>query len=92
VIVPNFDPWVEGVVVNNPYSKLPDVSFWRRAVANVLPQEVDPVSEVSFTIHPNTEIATAGSCFAQHIARRLCKQGFRYFVAESGPATTGAKD
>jgi hypothetical protein len=29
-------------------------------------------------------IATAGSCFAQHIARRLQESGYKYFVTEPG--------
>ena len=37
-----------------------------------------------FTLERKTKVATAGSCFAQHIARTLNKSGFGYFVAETG--------
>ena len=35
-------------------------------------------------ITPDTKIATAGSCFAQHIARHLRNSGFNHFVVEPG--------
>jgi hypothetical protein len=36
-----------------------------------------------FTIDRSDRIATAGSCFAQHIAQRLSASGFHYLVTES---------
>jgi peptidoglycan/LPS O-acetylase OafA/YrhL len=44
--------------------------------------EVDPVGAFTLRITPETRVATAGSCFAQHIARHLQQAGFHYFVAE----------
>ena len=35
-------------------------------------------------IDPRSKVATAGSCFAQHIARHLRSSGYNYFVAETG--------
>ena len=35
-------------------------------------------------IAPDTRVATAGSCFAQHIARYLRNSGFNYYVTEPG--------
>jgi len=66
--------------MTNPYKDLPDHAFWRRAVANG--QEVDPAVLPAFRIQTHDKVATAGSCFAQHIARHLKKRGFNYFVAE----------
>ncbi|MCM2264662.1 MAG: GSCFA domain-containing protein [Desulfuromonadales bacterium] len=37
-----------------------------------------------FVIGKDERVATAGSCFAQHISNRLAKIGFNYFVPESG--------
>jgi hypothetical protein len=68
----------------NPYSKLRSHQLWRRAVSNVSRQEFDPVVSVKFAIGSNDRIATAGSCFAQHISRRLDQIGFNYFVPEAG--------
>lgn len=68
----------------NPYSRLPDHQFWRRAVSGVDRQDFDPVTATRFKISPEARIATAGSCFAQHISRRLSQIGFNYFVTEAG--------
>lgn len=73
----------------NPYKNLPDSSFWSRAVARPLPAAVDPVSTPPFYIGQNDQIATAGSCFAQHIARTLKKKGYQYLETESGPPDRG---
>lgn len=68
----------------NPYSDLPDHQFWRRSISNVAPHEVDPVVDPRFRIERSARVATAGSCFAQHISRRLSAIGFNYFVPENG--------
>jgi len=69
----------------HPYAGLPENQFWRKSVHG----DVDPVTS-SFTIGRHERIATAGSCFAQHIARALRDKGFNYFVAETDPGTGGA--
>ena len=69
----------------HPYSALPRYAFWNRSVAGVPPFAVDPVVDVPFRISPSDAVATAGSCFAQHIARALQKNRFRYFVSEPAP-------
>lgn len=70
----------------NPYKARAPYSFWRSAVAGVAPFALDPVTRVGFKIGRDDKVATAGSCFAQHISRNLAKNGFRYFVAEQAPA------
>jgi hypothetical protein len=67
---------------NHPYSDLPDYAFWRRAVANVPGDALDPVVDVPFHISPRDRVATAGSCFAQHIGRYLSAAGCAYLVTE----------
>lgn len=69
---------------HNPYRNLPDKAFWRRSIERKSAPEVDPVGIFDLRITPTTKIATAGSCFAQHIARHLRKNGFCYYVAEPG--------
>ena len=71
--------------MTHPYSTLPDSSFWRRAVAGTSAENVDPVVEAKFVISHHDRIATAGSCFAQHLARRLELAGFNYLVTEDVP-------
>jgi hypothetical protein len=68
----------------HPYKSLPEKAFWRRSVAGIDPGKVDPVGTFDLQIHPDTKVATAGSCFAQHIARYLKNSGFSYYVAEAG--------
>ena len=66
----------------HPYETLPSHCFWRRSVAAVAPEQVDPVVSAKFTVSPLDRIATAGSCFAQHIARHLTSCGFNYYLTE----------
>ncbi len=68
----------------HPYKSLPEMAFWRRSIADVRPSEVDPVGEFNLRIGPDARVATAGSCFAQHIARHLAASGYNYYVAEPG--------
>ncbi len=65
-----------------PYRGLPAAAYWRGAVAGIDADVVDPVSELGFRLTPQSRIGTAGSCFAQHIARYLSQAGCNYFVAE----------
>ncbi len=74
--------------MRNPYATRPDHTFWRRAVA-IAPDQVDPVVAAKITIAPNHRVATAGSCFAQHISRALMARGFNYLVTETGPEAEG---
>jgi hypothetical protein len=71
-------------MTEHPYSSLPNHAYWRRAIANKPVAEIDPVTATRFTIGKSDKVATAGSCFAQHIARHLAGAGFTYFVAEDG--------
>lgn len=70
------------VSTQSPYRGLADHQFWRRAVERVEPSEVDPVVSGQFRISKSDKVATAGSCFAQHISRTLANVGFNYYVAE----------
>jgi hypothetical protein len=69
--------------LESPYAELPDHRFWRRAIERVPGAELDPVVSAGFTLDRTTRVATAGSCFAQHIARRLRAEGFNYMVADA---------
>jgi hypothetical protein len=73
------------VEAGSPYAGLADHQFWRRAMEKVPAAEVDPVvGSPRFRIASTDRVATAGSCFAQHIARTLKHNGLQYFVAETG--------
>lgn len=75
----------------NPYNDQPDRAFWRRAVAS------DHVTQMNrlFDGMPglaDAKIATAGSCFAQHIGRELRARGLRYLDYEPAPPFLNAAD
>jgi hypothetical protein len=70
--------------MSHPYKNLPDKAFWKRAVAAPARADVDPVGVFDLRITRETKVATAGSCFAQHIARYLRDSGYNYYVAEPG--------
>ena len=76
--------------IDNPYSNLPASSFWRRAVSGRRRTEIDPVIATGFKISDHDQIATAGSCFAQHISNMLVIEGFQYLVTEVEPLTAQA--
>ncbi|MDE2303321.1 MAG: GSCFA domain-containing protein [Sphingomonadales bacterium] len=67
------------------YSGLPASSYWRQAVAETEYPELDPVVSAKFTLDKADAIATAGSCFAQHVARALKAAGYNYLDVEPAP-------
>jgi hypothetical protein len=69
---------------SNPYQDLPDYQFWRRAIEQLPVSDVNPVVNARFKLNRKSKVATAGSCFAQHISRTLTKHGFNYYVTETG--------
>ncbi len=68
----------------NPYKGAKDHQMWRRAVSRVEAHRIDPVVDPKFKITAEMRVGTAGSCFAQHIAKQISKIGFNYFVPEDG--------
>ncbi len=71
--------------MTHPYAQQPDHAFWRQAVADPAAQDiglVDPVVAPAFHIDRHQRIATAGSCFAEHVARHLRQAGVRPFITE----------
>lgn len=66
----------------HPYRTLPDHCFWKQSVSQLSAEAVDPVVEPPFRIRIKDRVATAGSCFAQHISKHLRAGGFRFLDAE----------
>ncbi|NWK95769.1 GSCFA domain-containing protein [Sphingobium lactosutens] len=73
----------------SPYSGLPDRQFWRKEPGIVEPALFDPVHNVPFRIGPDDRIVTAGSCFAQHVARYLNNSGYHHLVTEQAHPLMG---
>lgn len=69
-------------MADHPYKRMPDSAYWRRSVA-AEGAAVDPLVGDFPRIGPSDKVATAGSCFAQHVARHLAAAGFTYLVTES---------
>ena len=69
----------------NPYSNLPKSAFWKTGVAQENPFAIEGIYKKKFDIPPNAKIATAGSCFAQHISRHLKKNGYNVLDVEPPP-------
>jgi len=67
----------------HPYSHLPDRHFWRRFVSDSTWRELPFMDLPKFTLRTEDRMATAGSCFAQHITRYMKKVGLQPFIAEA---------
>lgn len=71
----------------SPYENLPPRAFWRSGVSEQHPLRIADLYRKKFALSPEHAIATAGSCFAQHIARRLRLAG--YSIVDKEPAPLG---
>ena len=69
-------------MADHPYRDLPDSAYWRRSVPTA-GAFADPVAGFGIRLSREDRVATAGSCFAQHIARHLAASGFSYLVTET---------
>ena len=70
---------------DHPYRRLSDRSVWRKAVAEKSPYSLEEIYRSKFPITAEDRIVTAGSCFAQHIARKLRESGFNFCDYEPAP-------
>jgi hypothetical protein len=70
-------------MADHPYKHAASYQRWRQAVSHTPPDALDPVVAAKFRIRQADRIVTAGSCFAQHIARALREAGFDFLVTES---------
>ena len=66
----------------HPYSNLPDKNFWKKSVSDTQWANFPFNSKIKFQLKPDYRLATAGSCFAQHISRYMKKIGLIPYIAE----------
>lgn len=66
----------------SPYASQPAHAFWRSAVVEQQPDAVAKLHQPRFALTPDTAIMTAGSCFAQHLHRKLRGMGWGVIVKE----------
>lgn len=69
---------------SNPYSKLPSRAFWRAAISDVHYADLSQLWE-PLPLTRQDRIATAGSCFAQHIGNNLARRGAAFMDLEPPP-------
>lgn len=69
----------------NPYTDLPSRNFWRSGTAESAASKFPDLFRPRFPISQKTRIATAGSCFAQHVGRHLRSLGYDILDAEPPP-------
>ena len=72
-------------IMKSPYDDIPQSAFWSKGVANASPFKLDQIFRKKWDIGANDKIATAGSCFAQHISRYMRKAGFNLMDVEPPP-------
>ena len=77
--------------MTNPYLKLEDYRFWKKAVSQIIPGSLDPVTE-KFFIKADEKIVTMGSCFAQHLSNVVKKNNYNYFISEKSPENLTADE
>jgi hypothetical protein len=67
----------------HPYKNLPDTKFWKKFVTTTDWRSLSIGGNVKFILDNTDKIATAGSCFAQHITRHLQRNGLNTYFAET---------
>lgn len=72
-------------MIMNPYKNLPSKAFWKTGVVESNPSDLDGVYVKKWNISASDKIATAGSCFAQHISKHLKKNNFSVIDIEPPP-------
>lgn len=77
--------------MTHPYAALPPQQYWTQGVAEAA-DPTDLVLDPSFAIRRSDRVASAGSCFAQHISRALTESGFRFLVTEEHAPAPGVTD
>lgn len=70
----------------NPYETFPPESFWKSGVSACTPEAIENIWQPKFLLARTDRVATAGSCFAQHIARHLRRRGYDVIDAEPPPS------
>lgn len=72
-------------MTDHPYQDLPASAYWRSGVSAASPFHVADVFAQKFAIPSDAGIATAGSCFAQHLGRRIDAAGYDFLDVEPAP-------
>ncbi len=71
--------------MKSPYTGLPPHAFWRTGVSEQNPLTITDLYRRKFEIGLADKIVTAGSCFAQSIAKHFTAHGYSVINAEPAP-------
>ena len=82
--------YAKATEMKSPYSDLPKSAFWKSAVSER--GDLHGIYVRKWEIATSDKIATAGSCFAQHIGRHLKRHGFNVMDMEPSPQALSEKD
>tara|TARA_R110000823_G_scaffold210224_13_gene340554 strand:- start:11886 stop:12971 length:1086 start_codon:yes stop_codon:yes gene_type:complete len=77
---------------NSPYANLDSTAFWRTAVADRHPFDIERLYRPKYKLKRSDSIATAGSCFAQEIGWRLRRAGIEVVDTEAVPPSAWTPD
>lgn len=77
--------------MNSPYMNLEPRSYWRTGVVERHALQMGDIYRKKFDIRPGEQIATAGSCFAQHISNHLRNNGCQVLDTEPAPSDLNVK-
>jgi hypothetical protein len=69
----------------HPYLNLESKSFWSKTISLGNPNISNDIFSPKFKINKSSSLATAGSCFAQHISKYLRINGFNLLDVEPPP-------
>lgn len=75
----------------NPYSSQPSRAFWRTGVSERHLLAIPDLYYPKFPVKHGDKIATAGSCFAQHITNNMIGYGFNVLNVEPAPEGLDSK-
>lgn len=78
--------------MENPYLNLPNNRFWKSGVVGSSSLALEGIFLPKWKINRQMKIATAGSCFAQHITSTLRHHNFNVFDYEPPPANLSEAD
>lgn len=71
--------------MTHPYTSLPPQAFWSTGISRTDRARMPGLYTPRLKIHHDTALATAGSCFAQHLTRTLRTSGVTVLDAEPAP-------
>lgn len=71
--------------MSSAYENLPRSAFWRTGVVEAATDRLEGIYSPKFLLDSSAAIATAGSCFAQHIGRALRETGMNVLDLEPPP-------